>query len=981
MADPNQFYLGTDDYPAGEGNYFRAVATAPGQVQSLSIPYGPFTFVTDPPSTVTIQVNGVTVAPNDIDSGSLLPLGTFHMAATASSGRFIKRLTLLYDGNTIGHFDNGATTGGLDYTTNIPGDHIIEAYATDDLGVTGAAAPIHVRILPAAPRKAFVMTASGAWNDPANWIDSQGNHGVPGANDFAIVSTYSPTISTAVTVNAMSLNGGTLNGTNTLTVTGFCTIADGTIKANLTIPSGSTCECLNDTDIALTGTLTYAGRMRLHGKGGIGGLRTPANRPTLLGPQPDGLGNLILGAIHGVGNFIADLASGGRRGSKATPAPRPPIAPETRIIAAATINIAAGTVTTIPAPAKLLSQDGGGVIARDGAGLISQDGGGLVAQGAGNLVAQGAGNLVAQGAGNLLSQDGGGLLATGGSMLVASGAGNLVAQGAGNLVAQGAGNLPTGGKSLAEIANTAGISLTGGELDLSGFTIYGNISMDGGTLKGSGLVLGDLTNNSGVIVPGHGSGGLGVTGSFTQGANGILFLEIGGAHADQFDHLEVLGTATFGGTLDVALINGYTPDPADTFNPLGYSAVSGAFASVSSNAQVTFNPTGIVATVNPAIPNPTPIPTVATFSALSPARVWDSRSGPGPTGQVGAGQSRDITVTDVGGVPATGVTAVVLNVAAVNPSAQTFATVWPTGEAQPLAANLNVPPGDVRANLVVVKVGAGGKVSVFNNSGNVDFVADVAGWYGPGAGDRYAPVSPARIWDTRSGPGPTGRIEATGSRNVMVTGLGGVPATGVSAVVLNVAAVNPSARTFITAWPAGEARPLAANLNIPAGDVRANLVYVKVGASGQVSFYNNAGDVDVVADVAGYFSATGSQFHIVSPTRIWDTRSGPGPIGQIGSGGSQNLTVTDVAGVPATGATAVVLNVAAVHPSARTFITAWPAGEAQPLAANLNVPAGDVRPNLAVVKIGAGGQTSFYNNAGSVDLVADLAGWYGPPGE
>ncbi|MDQ6654455.1 MAG: hypothetical protein M3Y80_01390, partial [Verrucomicrobiota bacterium] len=198
VADPNQFYLGTDDYPAGEGNYFRAVATAPGQVQSLSIPYGPFTFVTDPASTVTISVNGANNPPNDIDGGYLLPLGTFHMAATAASGRFIKRLTLLYDGNTIGHFDDGATSGGLDYTTNIPGDHIIEAYATDDLGVTGAAAPIHVRILPAAPRKAFVMTASGAWNDPANWIDIQGNHGVPGANDFAIVSTFSPTISSPV---------------------------------------------------------------------------------------------------------------------------------------------------------------------------------------------------------------------------------------------------------------------------------------------------------------------------------------------------------------------------------------------------------------------------------------------------------------------------------------------------------------------------------------------------------------------------------------------------------------------------------------------------------------------------------------------------------------------------------------------------------------------------------------------------------------
>ena len=234
-------------------------------------------------------------------------------------------------------------------------------------------------------------------------------------------------------------------------------------------------------------------------------------------------------------------------------------------------------------------------------------------------------------------------------------------------------------------------------------------------------------------------------------------------------------------------------------------------------------------------------------------------------------------------------TAVVLNVTAINPSAQTFATICPTGEDRPLAANMSVPPGDVRPNLVVVKVGTGGQISVYNNSGNADFTADVAGWYGPGGGERYTPVSPARIWDSRSGPGPVGQIGAGRSRNVTVTGVGGVPASGVTAVVLNVTAVSPSAKTFITAWPAGEARPLAANLNAPVGDVRANLVVVKVGAGGQVSFFNNSGDVDLVADVAGYFSTTGSSLNSVSPTRIWDSRSGPGPVGKLGPAVSGTL--------------------------------------------------------------------------------------------
>ena len=96
-------------------------------------------------------------------------------------------------------------------------------------------------------------------------------------------------------------------------------------------------------------------------------------------------------------------------------------------------------------------------------------------------------------------------------------------------------------------------------------------------------------------------------------------------------------------------------------------------------------------------------------------------------------------------------------------------------------------------------------------------------------------------------------------------------------MVLNVAAVNPSARTFITAWPAGEDRPLAASLNVPAGDVRANLVFVKVGVNGPVSFYNNPWDVDLLADVADSFGPTGDKHHRVSQPHTRAHRRVPGP--------------------------------------------------------------------------------------------------------
>jgi hypothetical protein len=147
-----------------------------------------------------------------------------------------------------------------------------------------------------------------------------------------------------------------------------------------------------------------------------------------------------------------------------------------------------------------------------------------------------------------------------------------------------------------------------------------------------------------------------------------------------------------------------------------------------------------------------------------------------------------------------------------------------------------------------------------------------------------------------------------------------------------------------------------------------------------VSVFSSAGTVDLVADVAGWFGSTGASMTSVSPARVWDSRSGPGPVGRIGPGSSRDVAVTGTGGVPAAGVTAVVLNVTAVNPSSGTYVTVWPTGEPRPLASNLNLPAGDTRPNLVIVKVGAGGQVSVANDAGSVDVLADVSGWYGLPG-
>jgi hypothetical protein len=147
-------------------------------------------------------------------------------------------------------------------------------------------------------------------------------------------------------------------------------------------------------------------------------------------------------------------------------------------------------------------------------------------------------------------------------------------------------------------------------------------------------------------------------------------------------------------------------------------------------------------------------------------------------------------------------------------------------------------------------------VSFENEFGATHLIADVVGWIGgsPAGNGNYTPIAPARILDTRSGVGaPGGKVGADATLDFTVAGVGGVPPNA-SAVVVNLTATQPSAQTWITAYPAGEVRPTASNLNVMGGQTRPNLVVARVGAGGKVSLYNFNGDTHLVADVVGWFN-------------------------------------------------------------------------------------------------------------------------------
>src|SRR6185312_9709047 len=99
--------------------------------------------------------------------------------------------------------------------------------------------------------------------------------------------------------------------------------------------------------------------------------------------------------------------------------------------------------------------------------------------------------------------------------------------------------------------------------------------VNGGMLLGIGTVSGALVNN-GTVKPGDlpGPGTLHVTGDYTQGAGGVLDIELAGTGAGQFDRLLVGGAASLSGSLDVNLLGHFSLASGDSFEILDFASLA-----------------------------------------------------------------------------------------------------------------------------------------------------------------------------------------------------------------------------------------------------------------------------------------------------------------------------------------------------------------------------------------------------------------------
>ena len=397
------------------------------------------------------------------------------------------------------------------------------------------------------------------------------------------------------------------------------------------------------------------------------------------------------------------------------------------------------------------------------------------------------------------------------------------------------------------------------------------------------------------------------------------------------------------------------------------------------------------------------------------------------------GASENVTVTGIDGIPSNAM-AVAINVTTVDMGSSEYLTIYPQG-ANPAAASSLIwtASGGVVANLVTVAVKmSSGEITVTNGGGSsVDYVVDIEGYYTPAGNTStglYNHVTPSRLADTRcsetsppeyitssycaSLPSPNSNLTTLGTgqiENVTVTGVGGIPSSGVSAVVLNLIAIDPTHAGYLTVFPTGAAKAVVSTVDFNEGETVANRAIVKVGSNGQISIYNNSGNTNFAVDVSGYYtdgsssSQTGSLFNPVAPARILDTRCSTTPqpsYCSLENLPSANATLTAIPGsssiavqvageanIPAD-ATAVVGNLTATDGNGGGYLTTYTASTAFPTSglsvslpatSDVNFSTGSINANMVVSGLSSSGGLEIANGGDhKVDALFDVSGWFTP---
>jgi hypothetical protein len=401
-----------------------------------------------------------------------------------------------------------------------------------------------------------------------------------------------------------------------------------------------------------------------------------------------------------------------------------------------------------------------------------------------------------------------------------------------------------------------------------------------------------------------------------------------------------------------------------------------------------------------------------TYYGLStPTRFLDTRQ-VGTRLPLAAGSITELKIGGVSEIPATGVSAAVINLTAVATSTPGYFTMYPSDKARPTASTINFPKGWTGANMATVPLGADGKVKLYNYGGKAHAVVDVLGWYAKddtvraanGMGAQFQPTTetgdPTRIYDSRDDP-VNSNLPFLGGDWIEFDDNWGdseASATGVKAYAVNITAVNATGSGYLTAWAGGGSpRPVASTVNYVKGTIAPNMTVVPARYfpvqdpdTGDVTHHTGfriqdigSGEVHIIVDVTGYYVAdesAGMRFKplttVESPKRILDTRTGTGLSGPFGSGQTRTAPATNVASADSI---YLVGNTTGDKPTVRTYLTVWSGASARPKSSNLNVNAGLTRAVATYAPLRYNSTTgastyNVYNHAGSMRVIFDAAG-------
>ncbi|MEQ1874798.1 MAG: PQQ-dependent sugar dehydrogenase [Ilumatobacteraceae bacterium] len=245
----------------------------------------------------------------------------------------------------------------------------------------------------------------------------------------------------------------------------------------------------------------------------------------------------------------------------------------------------------------------------------------------------------------------------------------------------------------------------------------------------------------------------------------------------------------------------------------------------------------------------------------------------------------------------------------------------------------------------------------------------------------FAATAPDRVFDSRDLGADTGTLRGGTSRLINVVAVQGAH----RAAVVNLTAVRPSWNGYVTVWQPRTLPPTTSNLNSQSGLINANTSIVPIDEDGNILVYSLS-RTHLIVDLLGFFDvapgdvATSGRFVPVTPMRAVDTRNAAS-VSNIysesldGATPVVNVPLAGLYDLPAGTPVVCVMVTAIAPPSVPSgFVVAHGHGTTVPTISNLNVNgAGDVRPNLVVVAVGADGSIDL-RLKDVADLVVDVVG-------